>query len=84
LYLRVTTAPEAHLTLEAQINSLTSVMLVDSRDTGAFMHPNFVQECKVEIKPKALLWEVWVIDGRIINSGLITHEAIVELGVGDH
>lgn len=84
LYLRATTDPEAQLTLNAQINFLAAITLVDSGATGIFMHPDFAQECRAEIKPKVAPREVRVIDGRMINSGLITHEAKVELRVGDH
>ena len=58
--------------------------LVDLGATGIFMHSNFFQDCQTTIKAKEVPREVRVIDGRVINSGFITHEAIVELKVGNH
>lgn len=83
-YLRATIEQGSHVTLEAQLNSRGATALVDSGATGIFMHPQFAQDCQAEIKAKAIPREVRVIDGRMINSGLITHEASVELQVGDH
>ena len=57
---------------------------MDSGTTGLFMHPKFPQDCKAEIKTKMVPREVRVIDGRIINSGLITHKATIELKIGNH
>ena len=37
LYLRATTDPEAHLKLNAQINSLAAITLIDSEATGVFI-----------------------------------------------
>ena len=48
------------------------------------MHPKFAQDCRARIKAKEVPREVRIIDGRVINSGLMTHEAIVELKVGNH
>lgn len=84
LYLRATVDAEAHLTLEAEVNSVAAVMLVDSGATGVFIHPNFAQLCNAKVKPKSIPREVRVIDGRVINSGLITQEAIIEVKIGDH
>lgn len=72
------------MTLNAQINSLVARTFVDSQVTEVFIHPNFVQECIAKIRPKVILREVQVINGRMINSRLITHEAMVELEEGDH
>lgn len=83
-YLRATMEQGSHVTLEAQLNSRRATALVDSGATGIFMHPQFAQNCQAEIKAKAIPREVRVIDGRMINSGLITHEASVELQIGDH
>lgn len=76
--------PGVHLTLNATINSLPATTLVDSGATGVFIHPLFARKCHAEIRPKLVPREVRVIDGRIINSGLITHEAVVELQVENH
>ena len=84
LYLRATIDPGVHLTLNAQINSQVATTLVDSRATRIFMNSKFAQDCQAMIKAKEVLREVRAINGRVINSGLITHEAIVELKVGNH
>lgn len=76
--------PGAHLTLNAKINDLEALTLVDSGATGVFMHPTFALKCNAIIQTKKVPREVRVIDGRVINSGLITHEAQVELVIGDH
>lgn len=70
--------------MDARINSFTATTLVDSGATGVFMHRDFARNCRAEIRAKLTPREVRVIDGRIINSGLITHEATFELIVGDH
>lgn len=84
LSLRATTDPGAHLTLDAMINSIAATTLVDSGATGVFMHPQFAQICGATVTTKDIPREVRVIDGRRINSGLIIHEATVELQVNDH
>ena len=84
LCIHATINPETHLTLNAQINLLPAITLVDSGATGVFLHPKFAQECKADIRIKSTPRVVRVIDGRIIDSGLITHEATVELMVGNH
>ena len=84
LYLRVTVDPNAHLILDTQINSLKALTLVNSGATGVFMHSTFVKQCKVVVQHKVTPQEVWLIDGRIINLGLITHQAQVELVIGGH
>ena len=84
LYLHATIDPKVHLTLNAQINSQAATALVDSRATGIFMNSKFAQDFQAMIKAKEVPREVRVIDGKVINSGLITHEAIVELKVGNH
>ena len=48
------------------------------------MHSKFAEDCQAMIKAKEVPQEVKVIDNRVINSRLITHEAIVELKVGNH
>ena len=35
------------MTLDAKINSLAALMLVDSRVAGVFMHPRLVEKCNV-------------------------------------
>ena len=84
LYLCTITNPKAHLTLNTKVNSLEAVILVDSEATRVFMHPNFAQDRKAKIRFKEVPQEVQVIDGRIINFGLITHEAIFKLRIGNH
>ena len=84
LYLSATIDPGVHLTLNAQINSQVATTLIDSGATGIFMNSKFAQDCQAMIKAKEVPREVRVIDGRVINLGLITHEAIVELKVGNH
>lgn len=84
LYLRATVDSGAHLTLDAKINSFEALTLVDSGATGVFMHPEFASQCNAIIKQKEVPREVRVIDGRVINSGLITHQAQVELIIGNH
>ena len=49
LYLRAIVDLDAHLTLDAQINSLKALTLVDSRATGVFMQPPFAKQCKAEV-----------------------------------
>ena len=83
-YLRATMDLEAHLILQAHINSISTLALIDSRATGIFMHPSFAQQCKAKIRQKVRPREVRVIDGRIINSGLMTQEATFQLQIGDH
>lgn len=83
-YLLATTEPGTHLTMEARINSLVATTFVGSSATGVFINQDFAQNCGVEVQPKLTPREVWVIDSRVINSGLITHEAIFELIVGSH
>ena len=82
LYLKATNDLGLHLILDIQVNFQTATALVDSGATGIFMHPKFVWDCKAEVKVKVVLREI--IDGRIINSKLITHEATVELKIGRH
>ena len=84
LYLCATVNPDVHLTLDAQVNSLKALTLVNSKATGVFMHPTFIKQCKAVIRCKVTPREVWVIDRRVINSGLITHQAQVELVIGSH
>ena len=84
LYLHATLDPDAHMTLNAEINSVPSLTLVDLGATEIFMHPSFVEQCNAVLQLKAVLHEVRVIDGRMISYGLITHEAIVELIIGNH
>ena len=83
LYLR-STDPGAHLTLHAIINSCKAFILIDSGAIGIFMHPKFVETCKAITHLKDNPREVRVIDGRVIDSGLITHQAQVELFIGNH
>ena len=73
-----------HLALDAKINSCEALTLVDSRATRVFMHPTFVAQCNVVIRSKVRPREVQVINGQMINSGLITHQAQVELLIGNH
>ena len=75
---------EKHLTMNVHMNKVSAVALVDSGATGVFMHPDFAKHCNATIRLKATPREVRVIDGRVISSGLITHEATVDLTVGDH
>lgn len=82
--MRATIDPEAYLTLKAEINGLAASTLVDSGATGIFMHPTFARECKAEVRPKLIPREVRLIDGRAINSGLITQEVTVDIQVGSH
>ena len=84
LYLRATIDAEAHLTLKAEVNSMAALVLVDSSATGIFIHPEFAQQCNAKLQPKKIPREVRVIDGRIINSSLITQEATIEVNIGDH
>lgn len=84
LYLTATVDPGAHITLSGHINSMKAELLIDSGATGVFMHPDFAQRCQAVVRLKSVPREVRVIDGRLINSGLITHEATVELVVADH
>ena len=42
-YLRATMDPEAHLTLQAHINSISALSLNDFGAIGIFMHPSFAQ-----------------------------------------
>ena len=84
LYLRATIDPGVHLILNAQINSQAASALVDSGATGIFMNSKFAQDCQAIIKAKEVPREVRIIDGKVINSGLINHEATVELKVRNH
>ena len=54
LYLRATIDPNIHLALDAQINSLKALTLVDSEDTGVFMHSTFAKQCKVVVRLKVM------------------------------
>jgi predicted aspartyl protease len=45
LCIHATIDPETHLILNAQINLLSAITLVDSGATGVFMHSKFAQEC---------------------------------------
>ena len=63
---------------------METLALVDSGAIGIFLHPQFTQECGAVISPREYSHEVMVIDGRMINSGLITHETSVQLVIGDH
>lgn len=82
--LRAANDSDLYLKLDTQINSRAATALVDPGVTRVFMHPKFARDCKAEIKTKMVPREIRVIDGRITNSGLITHEAIVELQIGSH
>ena len=84
LYIRATVDPGTHLTVTGHINSVLVQPLVDSGATGIFMHPEFANKCQAAIRLKRIPREVRVIDGRVIRSGLITHEATVELNIGGH
>jgi predicted aspartyl protease len=75
---------EKHLTMNVHMNNVSAVALVDSGATRVFMHPDFAKRCNATIRLKATPREVRVIDGRIISSGLITHEATVDLTVDGH
>lgn len=83
-YLRATLDPGAHLTLDVEVNGVATLALVDSGATGIFIHPHFAQKCNAIVKTKEHPREVRVIDGRVINSGLITHEATIHLKVEGH
>ena len=63
---------------------MAALALVDSSATRIFLHLQFAQECGAVVSPRKYLHKVRVIDGRMINSGLITHEANVQLVIGDH
>lgn len=82
--MRATTEPGTHLTIDARINSIAATTLVDSGATGVFMHHDFARHCGAEMRPKLIPWEVRIIDGRVINSSLITHEATFQLTMGGH
>ena len=69
--------------MNVHMNNVSAVALVDSSATGVFMHPDFAKRCNATIRLKITPWEVRVIDGRIISSELITHEATVDLTVDD-
>lgn len=84
LHLRAMIDPESHLILDCTINLVKAHSLIDSGATGIFVNPQFVKECHAEIRTKAVPREVRVIDGRMINSGLITKEAILTLCIGQH
>ena len=58
--------------------------MVDSGATGIFMHPAFAASSAATIIEKAEPREVRVIDGRVINTGLVTHEATFQLVIGNH
>ena len=49
LYLRATIDPNAHLTLDAQINSLKALTLINLEATGLFMHPTSAKQCKAVV-----------------------------------
>ena len=76
-YLRATLNPGAHLNLKAKINGVVALALVDFGAIGIFLHLHFVQECGAVVSPREYPCEVKVIDRRIINFGLITHEVSV-------
>ena len=84
LYFCAIVDPDAHLTSDAQINSLKALTLIDSGAIGVFMHSTFAKQCKAVVQCKVTPREVHVIDGRVINSSLITHQAQVELIIGSH
>lgn len=84
LYFRATADPSAHLTLAGLANGRTATLMVDSGATGVFVHPTFAAFSKATITAKAVPREVRVIDGWVINTGLITHEAAFQLVIGDH
>ena len=75
---------DAHLTLDAQIDSLKALTLVILGAIGVFMHPTFAKQCKAVVRRKVTPREVWVIDGRVINSSLIAHQVQVELVIRSH
>ena len=83
-YLRATLNPRAHLLLKAKINGMAALAFVDSGATRIFLHLQFVQECGAVVSPREYSHEVRVIDGRVINSSLITHEVSIQLMIGDH
>ena len=49
-----------------------------------FMHPKFASKCNADIRFKDHPREVRLIDGQVIDSGLITHQALVQLVIRDH
>ena len=63
--------------MDAKINPLAALTLVDSGATGVFMHHDFAAQCNALIRPRNVSKEVRVIDGMMINSGLITHQVEV-------
>ena len=54
LYLRATINHGAHLTLHAQVNSISGSTLVDFGATGIFIHPTFAKEYRIQIKTKTV------------------------------
>ena len=84
LFLRATTDPGTHLTLAGQANGRSATLLVDSGATGVFIHPSFATASNATVTVKSTPREVRVIDGRVINTGLVTHEATFQLVIGDH
>ena len=63
---------------------MAALALVDFGATGIFLYPQFVKEYSAVVRPREYPREVTVIDGRVINSGLITYKATVQLVIGDH
>jgi len=52
LYLCATIDLRAHVTLEAEVNFVAALTLVDSGATGVFMHPKFAKQCNAILQPK--------------------------------
>lgn len=84
LFLCTTTNPGTHLTLAVEANGRPATLLVDSGATGVFIHSTFATTSHTTITAKSASREIRVIDGLVIKTGLITHEATFQLVVGDH
>lgn len=80
MYLQ-STNPGAYLTLHVTINLFKALILIN---TGVFMHYKFEEIYNAITRLKDSSRNVWVIDGRVINFGLITHQARVELFIKNH
>ena len=83
-FLRATGEPGMHLTLNAKFDALMATALINLGTMGIFIHPKFAKECNAIQRPKDIPREVRMIDGRVISSKLITHEATIKMTIGDH
>lgn len=82
--------PEDHLVLPVQLHpvgapeAISSHALLDSGATSNFIDRAFCQRHRLQVIQKAQPYKLWVIDGRPIKSGTVSHSVVMSMSVGTH